>query len=36
MSMLPEIDIVCTIKIIPSEAVKLTVGVGVGRTVDVN
>jgi hypothetical protein len=36
MSMLPTIDIVCTIKIIPSEAAKLTAGVGAGRTVDVN
>jgi GTP cyclohydrolase III len=36
MSMLPTIDIVCTIKIIPSKAVKLTVGIGVGRTADAN
>jgi hypothetical protein len=36
MSMLPTIDIVCTIKIIPSKAVKLTVGVGAGRMVDVS
>ena len=36
MSMLPTIDIVCTITIIPSKEGKLIVGVEAGKTVGVN